>query len=89
LGRSAIIVIGTQTPGGDDLLLTVTAATVRPFQLRFEHMPDAQMLREAIYSTIPEWGYFDDVHGSALYKRHLTYYFAEEIRAELIDGERT
>jgi len=23
------------------------------------------------------------VHGSAAYKRHITYYFAEEIRAEL------
>ena len=30
--------------------------------------------------------YFDDVHGSALYKRHLTYYFAEQIRAELHNG---
>jgi CO/xanthine dehydrogenase FAD-binding subunit len=89
LGRSAIIVIGTQSPGGGDLLLTVTAATIRPFQLRFEHMPDARRLREAIFSTIPEVDYFDDVHGSALYKRHLTYYFAEEIRAEFIDGERT
>ena len=29
LGRSAIIVIGTQAPGADDLLLTVTAATVK------------------------------------------------------------
>ena len=27
--------------------------------------------------------WFDDVHGSAAYKRHLTYYFAEQIRAEL------
>jgi hypothetical protein len=25
------------------------------------------------------------VHGSADYKRHLTYYFAEQIRAELAD----
>jgi CO/xanthine dehydrogenase FAD-binding subunit len=89
LGRSAIIVIGTQSPGGGDLLLTVTAATVRPFQLCFEHMPDAQMLREAIFSIIPEVGYFDDVHGSALYKRHLTYYFAEQIRAELLAGAET
>jgi CO/xanthine dehydrogenase FAD-binding subunit len=86
LGRSAIIVIGTQSPGADDLLLTVTAATVKPFQLRFDHVPDAQTLREAIFSAIPEVDYFDDVHGSALYKRHLTYYFAEQIRAELLNG---
>jgi hypothetical protein len=44
------------------------------------------MLRETILATIPEADYFDDVHGSARYKRHLTYYFAEQIRAELLDG---
>jgi CO/xanthine dehydrogenase FAD-binding subunit len=86
LGRSAIIVIGTQSPGADDLLLTVTAATEKPFQLRFDRVPDGQTLREAISSTIPEADYFNDVHGSALYKRHLTYYFAEQIRVELQHG---
>ena len=86
LGRSAIIVIGTQSPGAGDLLLTVTAATVKPFQLRFDRVPDWQTLREAIFSAIPEADYFDDVHGSARYKRHLTYYFAEQIRTELLDG---
>ena len=30
-----------------------------------------------------ETAMFDDVHGSAPYKRHLTYYYAEQIRAEL------
>ena len=34
-------------------------------------------------ARIPADGYFDDVHGSAAYKRHLTYYFTEQIRAEL------
>ena len=86
LGRSAIIVIGTQAPGADDLVLTVTAATVKPFQLRFDRVPDDRTLREAIFSTIPEADYFEDVHGSAVYKRHLTYYFAEQIRAELLNG---
>jgi CO/xanthine dehydrogenase FAD-binding subunit len=85
-GRSAIIVIGTQTRGRNDLLLTVTAATARPYQLRFDRMPDAQQLREEIFLAIPDAEYFEDVHGSALYKRHLTYYFAEQIRAELGGG---
>ena len=89
LGRSALVVIGTQAPGADDLLLTVTAATVKPFQLRFDRVPDAQALREAIFATIPEADYFEDVHGSAVYKRHLTYYFAEQIRAELLNGAAT
>ena len=86
LGRSAIIAIGTQSPGGDDLVLTVTAATAKPVQLRFDRVPTARALREAIFAAIPDTDYFDDVHGSALYKRHLTYYFAEQIRAELHNG---
>ena len=40
-------------------------------------------LRRVIDERIPADGYFDDVHGSADYKRHLTSYFAEQIRAEL------
>ena len=46
-------------------------------------MPSATELRRALDARIPADGYFDDVHGSAAYKRHLTYYFAEQIRAEL------
>ena len=37
-------------------------------------------------AAIPDADYFDDVHGAAHYKRHLTYYFAEQIRAELGQG---
>jgi CO/xanthine dehydrogenase FAD-binding subunit len=86
LGRSAIIIVGTQNPGAGDLVLTVTAATTKPYQMRFDRVPNAQTLRETILATIPEADYFDDVHGSARYKRHLTYYFAEQIRVELLDG---
>jgi CO/xanthine dehydrogenase FAD-binding subunit len=52
-------------------------------QLRFAQPPSAAELRHAIDAHIPADGYFDDVHGSAAYKRHLTYHFAEQIRAEL------
>ncbi|MEP6966803.1 MAG: FAD binding domain-containing protein [Pseudomonadota bacterium] len=83
LGRSAALIIGTRSAKADDLLLTITAATPRPVQLRFAPAPSAQALREALDAGIPADGYFDDVHGSAPYKRQLTYYFAEEIRAEL------
>jgi CO/xanthine dehydrogenase FAD-binding subunit len=83
LGRSAALLIGTQSKGSDDFLLTVTAATPRPVQLRFAHMPSALELRRAIDVRLPADGYFNDVHGSAPYKQHLTRYFAEEIRAEL------
>jgi CO/xanthine dehydrogenase FAD-binding subunit len=83
LGRSAALLIGTQSKAGDDLLLTITAATPRPIQLRFPQAPSTTELRRAIDERIPADGYFDDVHGSAAYKHHLTYYFAEQIRAEL------
>ena len=85
LGRSAALLFGTQSRGTDDLLVTVTAATPRPVQLRFEHMPSADELRREIDGRIPSDSYFDDVHGSAAYKRHLTAYFAEQIREELAE----
>ena len=89
LGRSAALLIGTQAAGTDDLLLTITAATPQPVQLRFGRMPSPPELRRAIDDKIPPEGYFHDVHGSAAYKRHLTHYFAEEIRAELARPEAT
>ena len=82
-GRSAALVIGTQDRASGDLLITITAATPRPVQLRFGQVPSAVDLRRAIDAQIPADGYFDDVHGSPAYKRHVTYYFAEQIRAEL------
>jgi CO/xanthine dehydrogenase FAD-binding subunit len=83
LGRSAALLIGTQSETAGDLLLTITAATPRPVQLSFTAVPTAESLRRAIDDRIPADGYFDDVHGSPAYKRHLTYHFAEQIRAEL------
>ena len=81
LGRSAALVIGTRNDAGA-MLLTITAATDRPIQLRFETMPTAIEMREAVLA-IPQARWFQDVHGSAPYKRHVTLYFADEIRAEL------
>jgi CO/xanthine dehydrogenase FAD-binding subunit len=83
LGRSAALVAGTRSKTSDDFLLTVTAATVKPIQLRFDRLPSAGALQRAIDAAIHDTDWFDDVHGSAPYKRHLTYYYAEQIRAEL------
>ena len=58
-------------------------STPRPVQLRFARMPSADELRRAIDERLPADAYFQDVHGSAPYKRHITYYLAEQIRAEL------
>ena len=82
-GRSAALIIGTVGEAGENFLLTITASTPRPVQLRFAKIPGATELRRAIDEHLPADGYFADVHGSAPYKRHLTYHFAEQIRAEL------
>ncbi|MCG5236925.1 FAD binding domain-containing protein [Xanthobacter oligotrophicus] len=82
LGRSAALLIGTSGPQGD-LVLTITAATPRPVQLRFAATPSAQEVQAALAAAIPADGWFDDVNGTPAYKRHLTMHFAEEIRAEL------
>lgn len=83
LGRSAALIIATVGDKGEDFLLTVTAATPKPVHLRFKKTPTADELRRAIDEHLPADGYFQDVHGSAAYKRHITYYLAEQIRAEL------
>jgi CO/xanthine dehydrogenase FAD-binding subunit len=85
-GRSAVLLIGTLGRDGGDFLLTITAATPRPVQLRFDAVPDAATLRQRIVQAIPDGTYFDDVHGAPDYRRHLTHHFAEEIRAELAAG---
>jgi CO/xanthine dehydrogenase FAD-binding subunit len=82
-GRSAALIIATLGDYGVDFLLTVTAATARPVQLRFAEYPSAEKLRHALDARLPPEAYFDDVHGSAAYKRHVTQYLAEEIRREL------
>jgi hypothetical protein len=83
LGRSAALVVGTRSKTSEDLLLTITAATVRPMQLGFDRLPSSGALRRAIDGAVKDSDWFGDVHGSAPYKRHLTYYYAEQIRAEL------
>ena len=83
LGRSEVLIIGTRAQDRHDLLLTITAATVRPVQLRFASVPSAAELKAAIDTAVPSELYLDDVHGSPAHRRHLTYYFAEQIRSEL------
>jgi CO/xanthine dehydrogenase FAD-binding subunit len=83
LGRSEALLIGTRCPEHGEFLLTITAATVRPVQLPFESMPAAEELNRAIDDAVPFSMYLDDVHGSPAHRKHLTHYFAEQIRAEL------
>jgi CO/xanthine dehydrogenase FAD-binding subunit len=86
MGRSTALLIGTAAGPDGAFLLTVTAATPRPVQLAFPQLPDARLLRERLHEAIPDDGYFDDVHGSPDYRKHMTLHFAEEIRAELANA---
>src|SRR3984893_1034844 len=83
LGRSEVLLIGTCCPERGEFLLTVTASTLRPVQLRFKNMPLAETLEDALDDAAPFDLYLDDVHGSPRHRQHLTYYFAEQIRQEL------
>lgn len=96
LGRSGVLLIGRLDADGG-LVLTVTAATRRPVQLRFPApRGDAQPgdaatgaptsaagLAAALDAAIPEGLYHDDIHGLPAWRKDMTYRLAEEIRAEL------
>jgi CO/xanthine dehydrogenase FAD-binding subunit len=81
VGRSAALLIGSLK--NDGLLLTVTAATVRPMQIGFATMPDEDELHEAILHAIPDRLYHNDVHGKPAWRKQMTLRLAEQIRAEL------
>lgn len=83
LGRSEVLLIGTRCPEQGTFLLTVTAATNRPIQFRFDSMPTAAELKKALDQGISDNQYFDDPNGSPSHRKHLSYYFAEQIRQEL------
>lgn len=82
-GRSAALIVATVEDNDYDFLLTISAATPRPVQIRFRKTPSAKELHQAIDERLPPDAWFNDVHGSAAYKRHITFYLAEQIRAEL------
>ena len=83
LGRSEALLIGTRCLVHGEFLLTITAATIRPIQLRFEGMPAVEELKRAIDDAVPFSMYLDDTHGSPAHRKHLTHSFAAQIRAEL------
>jgi CO/xanthine dehydrogenase FAD-binding subunit len=83
LGRSAALLIGTLSPADGSFALTVTASTPRPERLAFRALPSADALRQAIETRIPAGSWFDDVHGTPAWRRHMTLRLAEQIRQEL------
>jgi len=81
LGRSASVVIGRRPAAGGPLVITVTAATTRPVQLRFPVPPGP----DALLAALADAGcvYHEDVHGSAEWREAITRYLAIEILDEL------
>jgi hypothetical protein len=86
LGRSGVLLIG-RLDGGTSFVLTVTAATKRPVQLRFDALPDTDALARALDEAVPTDLYHNDIHGLPAWRRDMTYRLAEEIRAELAAPE--
>lgn len=82
IGRSSVFLLGTRCPESGALRLVLTAATTRPVALTFSSVPSALDLKQAIDAAVPTALYFDDPNGSPAHRRHLTYYYAEQIRAE-------
>ena len=83
LGRSAALLIGTLDPRDGGFSLTVTAATNRPIRMSFAGAPSAEALRQRIRDDIPDALYYNDLHGTPAWRKHMTLQFAEEIRREL------
>ena len=81
-GRSGVLLIGRLDAGGG-LVLTVTAATRRPYVMTFPVLPAAEIVQIALAERIPHGAYLNDVHGLAAWRRHLTRLYAEQIRQEL------
>ncbi|TFC84678.1 FAD-binding molybdopterin dehydrogenase [Cryobacterium sp. TmT2-59] len=79
LGRSGAVLVGRLDPAGG-FVLTVTAGTVRPVQLRYPSLPAASALARDI-AAIDYW--FTDAHGAADWRRAVSGVLGEEIRAEL------
>jgi CO/xanthine dehydrogenase FAD-binding subunit len=82
-GRSEVLIVGTLCPEHGEFVLTISAATTKPVQIQMDHLPSATELKEAIDRAVPFELYLDDVHGSPPHRKHLTYYFSEQIREEL------
>ncbi|MEF2975764.1 FAD binding domain-containing protein [Subtercola sp. YIM 133946] len=79
LGRSGLVLLGRR--GADDtFVLTVSAGTVRPVQLRYPGPPDAQTLHDDVLA-IDQW--FTDPHGAADWRRTVSTVLAAEILEEL------
>ena len=91
LGRSGAVLAGRldtadTADSGRPFVLTVTAATLRPVQLRYPALPAADILAHDI-AGIDCW--FTDAHGAADWRRAMALLLGEEIRSELDSATTT
>ncbi|MEV3901284.1 FAD binding domain-containing protein [Mycobacterium sp. NPDC050551] len=84
LGRSGVVVIGRRDagPDGGAFVLSVTAATVRPYVFRFDGVPDPDSLRTA-HAGIPDTAWTRDAHGDPDWRRAMALLLAGQVCAEL------
>lgn len=84
LGRSGVVVIGRRDAAADGgrFVLSVTAATVRPYVFGFPSVPDADAVQAAL-AAIPDDAWTRDPHGDPDWRRAMTLLLGEQIRAEL------
>ncbi|KGJ79517.1 FAD-binding molybdopterin dehydrogenase [Cryobacterium roopkundense] len=82
LGRSGAVLVGRLDTDGT-FVLTVTAGTVRPVQLRFAALPSADAVHSRI-DAIDDW--FTDAHGAADWRQAVSAVLAREILEELTHG---
>ncbi|MET0316526.1 MAG: FAD binding domain-containing protein [Rhodococcus fascians] len=82
LGRSAAVVVGRRDTD-EQFVVSVTAATRRPYVLRFPGLPSQDELRGALAGSIPDTAWYDDPHGAPDWRRHITIGSAAEILEEL------
>lgn len=79
IGRSGVVLIGRLAPAGG-FVLTITAGTVRPVQLRYDAPPPATRLRDDV-EAVDAW--FTDAHGAADWRRAVGVVLGLEILEEL------
>ncbi|SNT45736.1 FAD binding domain-containing protein [Rhodococcoides kyotonense] len=82
LGRSASVVIGRRDRDGQ-VVMSVSASTVRPYVLRFPAIPTASDLKSALADSIPSDAWYDDPHGAPDWRRHVSVRSALRVLEEL------
>ena len=87
-GRSAALLIGTLAAGYRGLHPDRNSVNAAPDPAFISQRTTEADLLEKLEDAIPEAHYYDDIHGSPAWRRHMTQHFAEEIRQELAGQSR-